>query len=42
MIRFEYTAAAVVGTFWLTAFQANKAGKARAAAKIEYPQSESN
>ena len=39
---FEYTAAAVVGTFWLTAFQAVKVGRARKAAKVEYPQSASH
>lgn len=35
---YAYTAAAVVSTFWLTTFQSFRVGRARKAAKIEYPQ----
>jgi glutathione S-transferase len=41
LCRYEYPIAAVVGTFYLTAFQTIKVGRARKAAKIDYPQSAS-
>lgn len=35
---YNYTIAAVVSTFWVTAFQVIRVGRARKAAKIDYPQ----
>ncbi|KIP06175.1 hypothetical protein PHLGIDRAFT_36079 [Phlebiopsis gigantea 11061_1 CR5-6] len=36
--EYGYTAAAVVSTFWVTLFQSLRVGRARKAAKIDYPQ----